>query len=560
MNENPFDIELDPAKPARPRQYWKAESAHFYNHEDRPLRVGKKLLTGSTHMPAPTKSMWFANANSILGNVKWHYNTVVNMLPRIEMIAVNEWWWSTSCEWADVVFGVDSWAEMKTPDMTASVTNPFLAVYPRTPLKRMFNTIGDIEVAALVSSKFAELTGDKRFLDYWKFVRDGNVEVYLQRILDASSSTRGFKFSDLEDKARRGIPAIMEGRTTPKAVGYEQVTDSRPWYTKSGRLEFYREEDEFIEAGENLPVHREPVDSTFYEPNVIVAPKHEAIRPAGPEVYGVARTDFSLETRCGRNVVLSWDECRKTSHPLAKQGYKFVFHTPKYRHGAHTTPIDTDMIAVLFGPFGDSYRHDKRSPFVSEGYVDMNPDDARELGIEDGDYVWIDADPEDRPFRGWQNNKRDFEFARLMCRARYYPGTPRGVTRMWFNMYGATPGSVAGAKQRADGLAKNPRTGYQAMFRSGSHQSATRGWLKPTWMTDSLVRKAVFGQSIGKGFLSDVHCPTGAPREAVVKITKAEAGGIDQAGPWRPVVLGIRPRHESEAMKRYLAGDFIKEK
>ena len=33
-------------------------------------------------------------------------------------------------------------------------------------------------------------------------------------------------------------------------------------------------------------------DSTFYEPNVIVAPKHEALWPAGPEVYGVSRTDM----------------------------------------------------------------------------------------------------------------------------------------------------------------------------------------------------------------------------------------------------------------------------
>jgi nitrate reductase alpha subunit len=94
INENPFDIELDPAKPARPRQYWRAESAHYYNHEDHPLRVGNRLLTGSTHLPTPTKALWFANANSILGNVKWHYNTVVNVLPRIEMIAVQEWWWS----------------------------------------------------------------------------------------------------------------------------------------------------------------------------------------------------------------------------------------------------------------------------------------------------------------------------------------------------------------------------------------------------------------------------------------------------------------------------------
>jgi nitrate reductase alpha subunit len=556
INENPFDVELDPDKPARPRQYWKPESAHYYNHEDHPLRVGDKLLTGDSHMPAPTKSMWFANANSILGNVKWHYNTVVNVLPRIEMIAVQEWWWSTSCEWADVVFAVDSWAELKHPDMCCSVTNPFLTVFPRSPLERVFETVGDIEVLAQVGRKLAEVTGDERFADCWRFVDRNRADVYLQRILDFSSNTRGYSFLELEAKAKQGIPTLMMNRTYPKAVGFEQTADSQPWYTKTGRLEFYREEQEFIEAGENLPVHREPIDSTFYEPNVIVAPEHEALRPAGPADYGADPADQSTETRQGRNVVKSWREEKSSPHPLAADGYRFVFHTPKYRHGAHTMPVDTDMIAVLFGPFGDLYRHDRRSPYVAEGYVDINPSDARELGIEDGDYVWIDSDPSDRPFRGWQKNSKDYEFARLICRARYYPGTPRGVTRMWFNMYGATPGSVEGRQNRADGLAKNPRTNYQAMFRSGSHQSATRGWLKPTWMTDSLVRKGLLGQKIGKGFLPDVHCPTGAPRESIVKITRAEPGGIGGEGLWRPAALGLRPRYESEAMKRYLAGGF----
>jgi nitrate reductase alpha subunit len=556
INENPFDLELDPTKLARPKQYWKPESAHYYNHEDHVLRVGKRLLTGSTHIPTPTKSMWFANANSILGNVKWHYNTVINVLPRIEMIAVHEWWWSTSCEWADIVFAVDSWAELKQPDMTASVTNPFLVLFPSTPLERIFDTVGDIDVLAKVSQALTQRTGDPRFADAFHFARQGQAGVYLQRVLDTSTNTKGYHITELEERAKEGIPALMQSRTTPKAVGYDQIEDSRPWYTKSGRLEFYREEDEFIEAGENLPVHREPIDSTFYEPNVIVAPKHEALRPAGPEDYGVARDDLSCEVRQGRNVVKTWAETKASAHPLAKDGYTFVFHTPKYRHGSHTTPIDTDMVAVLFGPFGDVYRHDKRMPFVTEGYVDINPADAAELGIEDGDYVWIDSDPSDRPFRGWQENKRDYEFSRLMCRARYYPGTPRGITRMWFNMYGATPGSVEGAKARADGLAKNPRTNYQAMFRSGSHQSATRGWLKPTWMTDSLVRKGLFGQEIGKGFLPDVHCPTGAPRESIVKITKAEAGGIGGEGLWRPAKLGLRPRYEKTAMKTYLAGSF----
>jgi len=182
-----------------------------------------------------------------------------------------------------------------------------------------------VEVLALVGAEMAKLTGDQRFNDYWKFVRENRTDVYLQRVLDHSTNTKGYKFTDLEAKALAGVPALMNSRTTPKVVGYEQVVDSMPWYTKSGRLEFYREEKEFIEAGENLPVHREPVDSTFYEPNIIIAPPHEALRPDGPEKYGVKRDDLSCETRCGRNVVYTWAEAKKTAHPLMKDGFKFIF-------------------------------------------------------------------------------------------------------------------------------------------------------------------------------------------------------------------------------------------
>jgi len=555
--ENPFDIELDPTKPARPKQYWRAESAHYYNHEDHPLRVGDRLYTGKTHMPTPTKSLWFANANSILGNVKWHYNVVHNVLPKIEMIAVNEWWWSTSCEHADIVFAADSWADIKHPDMTASVTNPFLTLFPETPLPRIHDTRGDIEIIAMVGKRIGELIKEERFKDYWKFVDEYRASVYLQRILDHSSTTAGYSFASLHEKAKKGIPVLMMGRTTPRTVGYEQTEESVPWYTKTGRLEFYRGEKEFVEHGENLPVHREPIDSTFYEPNVIVAKPSPFIKPLGPADVGLDPTDQSTETRQVRNVVKSWPDLAQTKHPLMEKGYRYVFHTPKYRHGAHTTPIETDMIAVLFGPFGDIFRRDKRMPFVGEGYVDINPKDAKELGVEDGDYVWVDADPSDRPYRGWKPDDPDYKVSRLLCRTRYYPGTPRGITRMWFNMYAATPGSVKGHETRPDGLAKNPETNYQAMFRYGSHQSATRGWLKPTLMTDSLVRKDLAGQAIGKGFLPDVHCPTGAPREAFVKITKAEPGGIEGQALWRPAALGIRPSYESDAFKRYLAGEYV---
>jgi nitrate reductase alpha subunit len=393
----------------------------------------------------------------------------------------------------------------------------------------------------------------------WHFIATGEAEVYLQRIIDGSLPLKGYDVADLERDAKEGIPALMNTRTYPRVNSYEQVQESKPWFTKTGRLEMYRPEVEFVEAGENMIVHREPSDATFYEPCAIAASPHPAIRPRGLSDWNIAPAARDHTTRQMRNVALSVPDLLETAHPLRRDGWTYVFHTPKYRHGAHTMPIDTDYMAALFGPFGDMYRRDKRSPGTGEMYVDINPKDARGLGIQDGDYVWIDGDPNDLPFRGWNNPARRDEYAvaRLMARARYYPGTPPGITRMWFNGYMATPGTVRAAATRPDGVAKNEETKYQALFRSGGHQSLTRSWLKPTHQTHSLITRKSWSHELTKGFNVDVHCVTGAPRESIAKIAKAENGGIGGEGVWRPVELGLRPSNESVALTRYLRGGFV---
>jgi len=555
--EDPFDPQLDSSLPANYHQYYKMESAHYYNYGDRPLRVGNKNFTGQTHMPTPTKSMHFGNSNSLLGNTKWHHDTVHNVLPNIEAIFVNEWWWTASCEYADIVFGVDSWGERKNLDATASATNSFLHMAPRSPLDRIYDTRGDAEVMAGVAAKMGEILGDSRFTDYWKFQNEGREDQYLQRVFSQSNATRGYDVLELERLAQSGIPALMNFRTYPRQGGWEQRYEDKPWYNRSGRLEFYRDEPEFREYGENLPVFREPVDSTFHEPNVIHGKPHELITPSGPEVYGLALDDLSTETRQVRNVVKAWADLKDTVHPLTAgdDRYRFIFITPKYRHGAHSTPVDLDWMSLLFGPFGDVHRHDKRKPWVGEGYLEIHPEDAKALGIDDGDYVWFDADPEDRPYRGWKETDEDYEVARGMARARYQNAMQPGIIRMWFNMYVASRGSVRGQKLREDGLAKSPESGYQAMFRHGSHQSGVRAWLRPTLLTDSLVRKPFFGQSIGTGFESDVHCANGAPKESFIRIEKAEDGD-PEGGLWSPARNGLRAGYESELMQKYLSGTF----
>ncbi len=555
--EDPFNATLDPTQKAKVNKRLKAESAHYYNYGDRPLKVGKKMFTGHTHMPTPTKTMHFANSNSLLGNAKGAHDVFVNTLPKIEMIIHHEWYWTASCEYADVVFGVDSWPERQLPDVYSSITNPFLQAWPATPMKRVYDTRDDMECNALVAAALAEKLGDQRFADYWRFVTEGRPDVYIQRVFDAGNATRGFSFDQLHESCKSGTPFVMMMRTTPRIPGWEQTNESKPWYTKSGRLEFYRDEDEFIEYGENLPLHREPVDGTVYEPGVIMAMPHPFINPAQPSDYGLDPSDMSTEVRQVRHVVRTPEEIVDSEHPLRPDGFTHVLVTPKYRHACHSMGASTDAEVLIFGPYGDFYRHDKRKPWVAEGYVDLHPDDAEELGVRDGDYVWVDADPSDRPFKGWKEKPDDYHVCRWLVRARINPSVVRKVARAWFHFHVATHGSVEGHEQREDKLARNPRTNYQAGYRYGSHQSVTRAWLRPTVMTDSLTRKEGAGQLIGKGFELDVYGAVGAPKESFVKFTKAEDGGESGEGVWYPAEQGYRPGSASASMKKFLAGGYI---
>ncbi len=558
--ENPFEINLETdakTDDISVKKYFKYESAHYWNYGDRPLRRGNKLFTDGSHMPTPTKSLILSNSNSIIGNAKWHYDVVMNTIPKMEFIAVADWWWTASCEYADIVFAVDGWPEMKQPDFTASVTNPFLYVWPVTPFERLYDTQSDQQVVAGVAAALADETGDRRFRDYFHFIYKDEVGQYIQRVWDASSPTAGYNFDELHAKAREGIPALAMTRTSPKTMGWEQTNEDKPWYTKTGRLEFYRDETVFLEHGENLPIHREPVDATFHEPNTLVAKPHPFIKPKRPEDWGFKTSDLDAETRQVRNVMVTADDLGDTHHPLIEKGFSHIYLTPKYRHGVHTTPADTDMLAAWFGPFGDLYRTDRRMPWVGEGYVDINPLDAKAIGIEDGDYVWMDADPADRPYRGWKEGTEEYKVARCLLRARYYPGTPPGIARTFHNMYVSTFGSVKGHEENEDGLARSPDTGYQSMYRYGAHQSATRAWLRPVLMSDEIVRKNFFGQQLGTGYEVDVYTVNGAPKESFVKFTRAEAASPD-GGLWRPARLGQRPGYESEARKTYMAGGFVR--
>ncbi|WP_374711810.1 molybdopterin-containing oxidoreductase family protein [Symbiobacterium terraclitae] len=549
MAEDPFNPNLDPnARPEeiKVKKYYKSEHPAYWNYGDRPLIVNGRNYTGKTHMPTPTKAIWIANSNH-LNNAKWAHHMIEVVNKNVEMFVVQDWEWTGSCEHADVVFPVQSWAEMTHPDMTSACSNPFFNVW-KGGLKPLYESKQDVEVMAGVAGKLAELTGDQRYSDYWKFVNEGRTEVYLQRVSDGSYTTSGYDIQELLESDRDWL---MMFRTYPRIFGWEQVHEHKPWYTKTGRIELYKDEDEFINLGENLIVHREPVEATPYLPNLILG-THPAIRP----VNEVPLDAVSADERSIRNVKMSWAEAKQTRNPLWEQGYRFYFLTPKSRHRVHSSWAMTDWNVIWDSNFGDPYRNDPRTPSTGEAQIHINPEDAAELGINDGDYVYVDANPADRPYIGWKESDPYYEVARLKVRVRFNPAYPRGVTMMKHAIWIASPKTVQANKTRADGLAISD-TGYMAHVRTGSHQSATRGWLQPSQMTDSLVRKAYMGQEIGVGYEVDVNAPNTCPKETLVKITKAEDGGPQGQGVWKPATSGFTPGNENETMLRYLQGGFV---
>jgi nitrate reductase alpha subunit len=121
----------------------------------------------------------------------------------------------------------------------------------------------------------------------------------------------------------------------------------------------------------------------------------------------------------------------------------------------------------------------------------------------------------------------------------------------------ATERSVKAHETRKDGRALSEGTGYQANLRYGSQQSLTRNWHMPMHQLDSLFHKAKVSMSFIFGGEADNHAINTVPKETLVKVMKAEDGGLGGKGVWAPAREGTTPGNERDFMRRYLAGGYV---
>jgi nitrate reductase alpha subunit len=559
--EDPFHPNLDPEAHGRDVEahaYTKDEEPAYWNHGDAALVVdtpkfGRRNFTGDTHMPTPTKAILFTNVN-LINNAKWAYGVIRNVNPKVELICAIDIQMTASIEYADIALPANSWLEFEGLEITASCSNPFLQIW-KGGIPPVFDSRDDLMILAGIARALAEVTDDRRFADYFKFALEGRREVYIQRLLDSSTTTAGYKLADVM-AGKYGPPggALMLFRTYPRIPFWEQVHDSEPFHTDTGRLHAYADVPEAIEYGENFVVHREGPEATPYLPNVIVS-SNPLVRP---EDYGLPLTAEHWDERTIRNVKLPWSRVKTTRNFLWEQSFRFYCLTPKTRHRVHSSWSNVDWHMLYDSNFGDPYRLDRRAPSVGEHQLHMNPQAARDLGINDGDYVYVDANPADRPYLGARPDDPFYRVARCMLRVKYNHAYPYDCVMMKHAPFIATEKSVKAHETRPDGRALSENTGYQANLRYGSQQSVTRNWHMPMHQTDTLFHKAKASMSFIFGGEADNHAVNTVPKETLVKITRAEPGGLGGKGVWAPATTGFTPDNENAFMKRYLAGDLYR--
>src|SRR3989449_4721154 len=269
------------------------EEPAYWNHGDRALIVntpkyGRKVFTGKTHMPSPTKVEYTVNVN-FLNNSKYHYDMVKNVDPNVECIAVQDLEMTSGVNYADAAFAINSWMEFTYPECTATVSNPWWQVW-KGGIKPLYDTRNDPDCYQIVSAKWTEMTGDERFKNHWKFITENRADIYLQRIQDASATLYGYNAKTLI-QGEKGW--FVMTRTYPRMPFWTEVNESKPMWTRTGRFENYRIEPEAIEDGENFIVHREDPEGQPDPPNGIVSSK-----PFGrPDDYGIPITAMHHDDR-----------------------------------------------------------------------------------------------------------------------------------------------------------------------------------------------------------------------------------------------------------------------
>jgi anaerobic selenocysteine-containing dehydrogenase len=216
----------------------------------------------------------------------------------LELIVTTDFQMSTSCLWSDVVLPGVAWYEKY--ELTATVSHPYVQLQ-QPAVEPLFQCMPEIWIFKEIAKRLAVKTGNKDIqkdiADYYPdpqvFRKEEDArkhgtwslklarELTHKASLDAAAlmlKTGGPQVQDITVEMLKKGPVRLNLPTPNKRqlMFHEQIAELKPFppvsypaplpktarFVKSGRIEFYKDEDVFIDTGETLPLHKDPFVDT----------------------------------------------------------------------------------------------------------------------------------------------------------------------------------------------------------------------------------------------------------------------------------------------------------
>jgi nitrate reductase / nitrite oxidoreductase, alpha subunit len=214
----------------------------------------------------------------------------------LEFILTCDFQMSTSCMWSDVVLPAPTWYEKH--DLTATILHPYLQLQ-QPAIKPLFESRSELwifrELAKRINPEF-----EKHFFPE---LDENEAALKIIEILLANGGpeTEGITLAMLQKGPVRLHSPAPGDRQVPF---YEQVEHRRPFpplsypapikataqFLRSGRIEFYKDEDLFLSEGEQLPVHKESFVETEYKADPAIRDKYRLRYVTKNSLYRVHST------------------------------------------------------------------------------------------------------------------------------------------------------------------------------------------------------------------------------------------------------------------------------
>ena len=214
----------------------------------------------------------------------------------LEFILTTDFQMSTSCMWSDVVLPAPSWYEKY--DLTATILHPYLQLQ-QPAIKPLFESKSELWIFRELAKRL-----NPAFEQHFFPQLDENQAAL--KVIELLLATGGVETAGITlEMLKKGPVRLHSPAPGDRQVPfYEQVQHRVPFpppsypaplkataqFLRSGRIEFYKDEDLFLTEGEQLPVHKETYVETEYKVNPAAREKYRLRYVTKNSLYRVHST------------------------------------------------------------------------------------------------------------------------------------------------------------------------------------------------------------------------------------------------------------------------------